>query len=392
MSWIGAKAAADELAKLKDKDNPEKEKPKNPTTDKESAGDSDPGPGEGKKLKPEDAIDVDANKAVNDGNTLPLTEAKPDLGEQCPLPSDDGFGPGDKYQDLLPEIEEAAEKGGQQGAKVGAMAALKAYRLNSGNKRQLNNTFMTNNYDGYQSNDDNKPSKSTADVNKIAREGAIIGAVEGAVSAATTTVTELGGSDTDKQKAAITAKGIGHKIIRDEKFISTVVNEAISEVSQGNGSSSGDASSSGGGAMDQPTTEQNFGSTASSDEFAEMGLKAHNMFRKIHGTPDLKLDDEMNKDAQEYAKVLAKLGRLEHASQDARKGNGENLAFACTSEKSEMKAEQAVHNWWVKHLIHYLNLTHKKCSDDLQYIIRAFYVYFRYTSSNKSPHKNKVFY
>lgn len=330
---------------MKDKENPEKEKPKNPATDKESAGDSDPGRGEGKKLKPEDAIDVDANKAANDANTLPLTEAKPDLGEQCPLPSDDGLGPGNRYQDLLPQIEEAAEKGGQEGAKVGAMAALKAYNLNSGNKRQLNNTFMMNNNDGQQSSDDNKPSKSTAGVNKIAREGAIIGAVEGAVSAATTTVTELGGSDTDKQKAAITAKGIGHKIVRDEKFISIVVSEAISEASQGNGSSSGDASSSGSGAMEQPSTEQNFGSTASADEFAEMGLKAHNMFRKIHGTPDLKLDDEMNNDAQEYAKVLAKLGRLEHASQEARKGNGENLAFACTSEKSEMKAEQAVHNW-----------------------------------------------
>ena len=100
--------------------------------------------------------------------------------------------------------------------------------------------------------------------------------------------------------------------------------------SSGNGGGSGKQSGNSGG------------------DFAENGLKAHNMFRKIHGAPDMELDEEMTKSAEEYAKKLAKMGTLQHSSSDERSGNGENLAMKCSSLKGdEMSAEEATKNWSV---------------------------------------------
>ena len=72
------------------------------------------------------------------------------------------------------------------------------------------------------------------------------------------------------------------------------------------------------------------------------------MFRKIHEAPEMKLDEEMTKSAEEYAKKLAKMGTLKHSSRDERSGNGENLAMKCSSrEEDEMSAEEATKNWLV---------------------------------------------
>ncbi len=78
------------------------------------------------------------------------------------------------------------------------------------------------------------------------------------------------------------------------------------------------------------------------DEFAKNGLKAHNMFRKIHEADEMKLDDKMCKEAEEYAKKLADMGTLQHADTDY----GENLAMKCSSEKGEeMTGQEATKNW-----------------------------------------------
>ena len=67
------------------------------------------------------------------------------------------------------------------------------------------------------------------------------------------------------------------------------------------------------------------------------------MFRKIHGAPEMKLDEKMSKEAEEYAKKLADMGTLQHADTDY----GENLAMKCSSEKGEeMTAEEATKNWY----------------------------------------------
>ena len=41
----------------------------------------------------------------------------------------------------------------------------------------------------------------------------------------------------------------------------------------------------------------------------------------------MKLDNQMSKEAEEYAKKLADMGTLQHSSRDGRKGAGENLAM-----------------------------------------------------------------
>ncbi len=82
------------------------------------------------------------------------------------------------------------------------------------------------------------------------------------------------------------------------------------------------------------------------DEYANTGTKAHNIFRKIHEAPDMKMNSEMSKSAEEYAKKLAASGSFQHSNRDERKGDGENLAMKCSSKKgADMTAEEATKNW-----------------------------------------------
>ena len=79
------------------------------------------------------------------------------------------------------------------------------------------------------------------------------------------------------------------------------------------------------------------------NSFQKGGLGAHNKFRKIHGTSALKLNQEMCKEAEDYAKVLARKGRLEHASVK----DGENLAYACSSGSGNgFSGAEATKNWY----------------------------------------------
>lgn len=77
--------------------------------------------------------------------------------------------------------------------------------------------------------------------------------------------------------------------------------------------------------------------------FEEAGLRAHNIFRKIHDVPGMKLDSVMCAEAKRYAEVIAAKGQLEHSSTE----DGENLAMGCTSGKDVMSAEEATKNWFV---------------------------------------------
>ena len=93
---------------------------------------------------------------------------------------------------------------------------------------------------------------------------------------------------------------------------------------------------------DEDEGDDDDGSDSGDDDFAENGLKAHNMFRKIHEADEMKLDDKMCKEAEEYAKKLADMGSLQHADTDY----GENLAMKCSSEKGEeMTGQEATKNW-----------------------------------------------
>eukprot|EP00795_Rhopilema_esculentum_P001836 gene1836-16326_t len=111
---------------------------------------------------------------------------------------------------------------------------------------------------------------------------------------------------------------------------------------EGAGDDSGKGDDSGAGG-DSGKGGDSSGGNGSPGSFSERGLKAHNMFRKIHGAPEMKLDEKMSKEAEEYAKKLADMGTLQHANTDY----GENLAMKCSSQKGdEMTAEEATKNWY----------------------------------------------
>lgn len=61
------------------------------------------------------------------------------------------------------------------------------------------------------------------------------------------------------------------------------------------------------------------------NRFAAELLDAHNDARQDFGAPPLKWSKRLASDAHQWAKVLAKEGRMRHASQQERGGAGENL-------------------------------------------------------------------
>ena len=64
--------------------------------------------------------------------------------------------------------------------------------------------------------------------------------------------------------------------------------------------------------------------------------KTQNAYRRVHGSPDLRLDDHMMCDAQNYAQKMASKGVLEHQSSAilARRGVGENIGMSCVPARN----------------------------------------------------------
>lgn len=64
---------------------------------------------------------------------------------------------------------------------------------------------------------------------------------------------------------------------------------------------------------------------APGNRFAAELLDAHNAERDRFGTPRLRWSDKLAREAQGWARQLAREGRMRHASQQERQGAGENL-------------------------------------------------------------------
>ena len=56
------------------------------------------------------------------------------------------------------------------------------------------------------------------------------------------------------------------------------------------------------------------------------------------------LNGEMSASAKTYAATLARSGRLKHSNRDERSGQGENLAYGCSSGKG-ISVTDMVKNW-----------------------------------------------
>ena len=80
----------------------------------------------------------------------------------------------------------------------------------------------------------------------------------------------------------------------------------------------------------------------SSTAFEQQALFTHNQLRRLHGSPPMVLDAAISRQAAEYAQVIARMGRLTHASGIR---EGENLAFECGSDLTEYTGDTPVLRW-----------------------------------------------
>ena len=118
--------------------------------------------------------------------------------------------------------------------------------------------------------------------------------------------------------------------------------------SNGGGKGGGEKPGSSSGGRGGSKGDSSRGATGS--DFQKNGLEAHNKFRKIHGTSALTLNQKMCKEAEDYAKVLARKGQLQHASVK----DGENLAYACSGGSGNgFNGAEATKRWFVLNLNSY---------------------------------------
>jgi len=72
-------------------------------------------------------------------------------------------------------------------------------------------------------------------------------------------------------------------------------------------------------------------------------LLAHNKYRSIHKAPKLIFDEQLNKEAEIYAKQLSKRGTLEHTKSTL---YGENLAMKCMAPQEQEPSGQFFTTLW----------------------------------------------
>ncbi|XP_028392017.1 Golgi-associated plant pathogenesis-related protein 1-like [Dendronephthya gigantea] len=84
-------------------------------------------------------------------------------------------------------------------------------------------------------------------------------------------------------------------------------------------------------------------------EFEQESLKAHNKYRAIHNVPPMKLNTEMNAQAEKWAQHIASEGMLQHSDSEQRNGDGENLFYRCQMPLTGGFATTE----WYKEVCHY---------------------------------------
>merc|ERR1712165_544107 len=78
------------------------------------------------------------------------------------------------------------------------------------------------------------------------------------------------------------------------------------------------------------------------DKFRQDSLTAHNVYRAKHGVPDLKLNNELNALAQEWAEYLIANNAFEHRPNN---NNGENI-YMSSGRAAQDQAQGAVDSWY----------------------------------------------
>uniref|UniRef100_A0A6G5A8A7 Putative antigen 5 family member n=1 Tax=Rhipicephalus microplus TaxID=6941 RepID=A0A6G5A8A7_RHIMP len=79
----------------------------------------------------------------------------------------------------------------------------------------------------------------------------------------------------------------------------------------------------------------------------------HNHYRRLHGVPDLKESEELNRYAQAWAERLAKTGQFRHRS---RSPYGENIYMSYNSDPNfKLKGRAPVDSWYSEIKYHNYN-------------------------------------
>ncbi|XP_022090873.1 Golgi-associated plant pathogenesis-related protein 1-like [Acanthaster planci] len=79
-------------------------------------------------------------------------------------------------------------------------------------------------------------------------------------------------------------------------------------------------------------------------KFKRDAVKAHNRYRSMHGAPNIKLNGNISKYAQEWANKLAKEGQLQHRSEHK---YGENIYYGADSRGlDELTGDKAVKSFY----------------------------------------------
>ena len=75
--------------------------------------------------------------------------------------------------------------------------------------------------------------------------------------------------------------------------------------------------------------------------FELSALNAHNTNRRIHDVALLHLNEQMSREATEYARQIAKLKTLRHSGTE----DGENIASVCREKNILMSGQEATTIW-----------------------------------------------
>ncbi|XP_078365294.1 uncharacterized protein LOC144649635 isoform X2 [Oculina patagonica] len=85
----------------------------------------------------------------------------------------------------------------------------------------------------------------------------------------------------------------------------------------------------------------------------QVGLNKHNKYRKIHNSPPLTLNSQLNSDAQSTAERIAAQGKLVHTDDSELGGQGENLAKFCATDETPEEIISKVTERWYKEVCKY---------------------------------------
>uniref|UniRef100_A0A1I8HKH3 Copine domain-containing protein n=1 Tax=Macrostomum lignano TaxID=282301 RepID=A0A1I8HKH3_9PLAT len=114
-------------------------------------------------------------------------------------------------------------------------------------------------------------------------------------------------------------------------------------------------------------------SNATTRKFAAQMLAAHNEYRSLHQSPPLRFSEELTRQAQAWAELLAKRDSLAYDLKCDAAGIGENVARKCDIGHGEVTAQEFVDTWYAEvHNFNWRSLEDQfECSHFAQVVWRA---------------------